>query len=56
MKGRELVAKRYLVIVLPFDLLTNQLAESGHICEILIGLRSNFDFGPRFVDLLDLWD
>ena len=28
MKGRRLVAKRYLVIVLPLDLLTNQLAES----------------------------
>ena len=28
MKGKGLVAKRYLVIVFPFDLLTNQLAES----------------------------
>ena len=31
-QGRGLVDKRYLVIVLPLDLLTNQLAES-HICD-----------------------
>ena len=55
-KGRGLVARRYLVIVFPFDLLTNQLAESPVTFVISSQVHRNFNSSRRFVDVLDLKD